>query len=155
MAQSSERAVSDAVQPPAGGPRNRPRASHACQRCRAKKAKCDQNQPCSNCVRCSSACVFIPGNRGMRNTRYRLSSQGQHVRHPGPSPLPVGATTPPQNNASRLSMPALSERDSVRNGSSSPHDHASGQSGNVNPISTKPSIVLNYLSRLHSADDPR
>ncbi|ENH74716.1 Activator of stress proteins 1 [Fusarium oxysporum f. sp. cubense race 1] len=29
--------------------RNLPRASHACQRCRAKKAKCDQQQPCANC----------------------------------------------------------------------------------------------------------
>jgi hypothetical protein len=163
LAQSSEPAVSDVAQaqaqPPAG-PRNRPRASHACQRCRAKKAKCDQNQPCSNCVRYSSACVFTPGNRGGRrrdtnSTRDQSSNQGHPTRHPDPTPLPVDATTVPQN-ASRLSVSALSERDSIGTRSSSPpRDHASGQSGNVHPISTEPSTLLNCISRLHPANDPR
>jgi hypothetical protein len=155
MAQSSERAVSDATQ----GPRNRPRASHACQRCRARKAKCDQSQPCSNCVRYSSACVFTPGNRGggRRNTnaRNQTSSQGpeQRTRQPDHSPLSLGTNNSLPQNASRPSVSALSERDSVANRSSSPHDHASGQSGNADHNSIKSPTVLNYISRLHQAND--
>jgi hypothetical protein len=171
MAQSNESAVPDVTQgqPPAG-PRNRPRASHACQRCRAKKAKCDQSQPCSNCVRYSSACVFTPGNRGgsRRNTSTRDKSfnQDQHARHSDPtqasqlSDVPVGASRaaalPQDKDTSRPSMSVLSEPDPVGDRASPPRDHASCQSGNLDPtVSTKPPTVLNYVCRLHPADDPR
>ncbi|EUC41784.1 hypothetical protein COCMIDRAFT_60969, partial [Bipolaris oryzae ATCC 44560] len=40
------------------GSRNCPRVSHACQRCRAKKAKCDQQQPCLNCVKHAAHCEY-------------------------------------------------------------------------------------------------
>ena len=157
MAQSNGHSVSDTAQHPAG-PRNRPRASHACQRCRAKKAKCDQSQPCSNCVRYSSACVFTPGNRGggrrSTNTRDESSSQvqgqGQYTRRPDSTPLSVGANTslPQDTSASRPFMSATTERDSVADGSSSPRDHASGQSGNADFISTRLE-VLTHPFRLH------
>ena len=147
MAQSSESAVPGSTQgqPPAG-PRNRPRASHACQRCRAKKAKCDQSQPCSNCVRYSSSCVFTPGNRGgsRRNTstRDKSSDQDHHVRHPDstraspPSDVTVAASRAaafPQDK--NTSGPSISTLDSVEDRVSPPHDHASGQSGNLDPMS--------------------
>jgi len=38
--------------------RNLPRASHACQSCRLKKARCDQRTPCSNCVNHSFVCIY-------------------------------------------------------------------------------------------------
>ncbi|KAI5274823.1 hypothetical protein E4T47_02153, partial [Aureobasidium subglaciale] len=47
------------------GPRNLPRASHACQRCRTKKGRCNQQRPCSTCVRANSACIY--GERRKRN----------------------------------------------------------------------------------------
>jgi hypothetical protein len=48
------------------GRRNLPRASHACQWCRAKKAKCNQQQPCSNCVKHSIDCEYSIRRRGGR-----------------------------------------------------------------------------------------
>jgi len=53
--------------------RNLPRASHACQWCRVKKAKCDQCQPCAHCVKHSVACVY--GIR--RNRKSREQSQSR------------------------------------------------------------------------------
>ncbi|KAF4447809.1 Activator of stress proteins 1 [Fusarium austroafricanum] len=49
--------------------RNLPRASHACQRCRAKKEKCDQQQPCANCVKHEWHCVY-----GLRRKNARASN---------------------------------------------------------------------------------
>jgi hypothetical protein len=136
-----------AMEPPAG-PRNRPRASHACQRCRAKKAKCDQSQPCSNCVRYSSTCIFTPGNRGgsRRNTstRDKSSNQDQHPDNTQASSLPnvtVGtsrtAELPRDENVSR---PSMSAPDAVEDRASPPRDHASGQSGILDPMSP-PSLL--------------
>lgn len=58
------------------GPRNLPRASHACERCRSKKAKCDQRQPCSRCVRHAAQCYYGTSKRGLR------TRQPRHVQHP-------------------------------------------------------------------------
>lgn len=40
------------------GPRNLPRASHACQRCREKKGRCNQQQPCLSCIRVDAVCIY-------------------------------------------------------------------------------------------------
>jgi hypothetical protein len=123
------------MEPPAG-PRNRPRASHACQRCRAKKAKCDQSQPCSNCVRYSSACVFTPGNRGGSRRNTRNPTQASPL-----SDVAVGASRvaalPRDKDAFR---PSMSAPDPVEDRASPPRDHASGQSGNLDPMSP-PSLL--------------
>jgi hypothetical protein len=51
--------------------RNLPRASHACQWCRAKKAKCNQQQPCSNCVKHSIDCEYgIRRRAGRKKSNY-------------------------------------------------------------------------------------
>lgn len=44
--------------PRISGPRNLPRASHACQSCRMKKARCDQRQPCTYCVKHFLTCIY-------------------------------------------------------------------------------------------------
>jgi hypothetical protein len=70
--------------------RNLPRASHACQRCRAKKAKCDQQQPCASCVKHSCDCVYGIRRRNgkSRNSRARspdrreLVDRHDHIRSP-------------------------------------------------------------------------
>ena len=49
------------------GRRNLPRASHACQRCRAKKGKCNQQQPCSNCIKYATSCVYGIRRKNGRN----------------------------------------------------------------------------------------
>ncbi|KAF2659393.1 hypothetical protein K491DRAFT_591111 [Lophiostoma macrostomum CBS 122681] len=49
--------------------RNLPRASHACERCRTKKAKCDQRQPCANCISHAEQCVY-----GLRRRNGRLKN---------------------------------------------------------------------------------
>ncbi|KAL6806180.1 hypothetical protein J3E68DRAFT_390550 [Trichoderma sp. SZMC 28012] len=56
--------------------RNLPRASHACQRCRAKKAKCDQQQPCANCVKHFHQCTYGLRRRTDRNRDSSLLSPG-------------------------------------------------------------------------------
>ena len=61
------------------GPRNLPRASLACERCRAKKAKCDQRQPCSQCVRYAAQCRYGVSKRGLRPRRPPQPPQGQQI----------------------------------------------------------------------------
>lgn len=51
------------------GPRNLPRASHACQRCRIKKGRCNQQQPCSSCVRASASCFYGEERRKRRKRK--------------------------------------------------------------------------------------
>lgn len=54
--------------------RNLPRASHACQRCRAKKAKCDQRQPCANCIKHSHDCMYGIRKRNGQDRSSRVRS---------------------------------------------------------------------------------
>ncbi|KAG5769323.1 hypothetical protein H9Q72_003417 [Fusarium xylarioides] len=65
--------------------RNLPRASHACQRCRAKKAKCDQQQPCANCVRHEWDCVYGLRRKNARPSTVSVLNDVQ--RNTPPSPL--------------------------------------------------------------------
>jgi hypothetical protein len=65
--------------------RNLPRASHACQRCRLKKAKCDQRQPCGNCTKHVQECTY--GLR-RRNTREKSIHNTRSVQAGLSSPLP-------------------------------------------------------------------
>lgn len=55
--------------------RNLPRASHACQRCRAKKARCDQRQPCANCTKYIQECTYGPRRRNGPDRRAANSRQ--------------------------------------------------------------------------------
>lgn len=59
--------------------RNLPRASHACQRCRVKKAKCDQRQPCANCVKHFHECTYGLRRRNGHNRNNRVPSSGREV----------------------------------------------------------------------------
>jgi hypothetical protein len=53
--------------------RKRPRAARACESCRAKKYKCDEDYPCAQCRKLKSNCVY-PGaehlRRDLRATSY-------------------------------------------------------------------------------------
>ena len=49
-----------------------PRASHACQTCRLKKARCDQQTPCSFCQKHSVNCVY-----SLRRNSQSLSRQSR------------------------------------------------------------------------------
>ncbi|KAH6643238.1 putative C6 transcription factor [Boeremia exigua] len=64
-----------------GGRRSLPRVSHACQRCRAKKAKCDQKQPCLACIKRSVTCEYGIRRRGGRRKQQPLRDTVE-----GPSP---------------------------------------------------------------------
>ncbi|KAI5208356.1 hypothetical protein E4T38_02928 [Aureobasidium subglaciale] len=61
------------------GPRNLPRASHACQRCRTKKGRCNQQRPCSTCVRTNSACIY--GERRKTNKNRDDRSNDDTLQH--------------------------------------------------------------------------
>ncbi|KAF4340676.1 activator of stress s 1 [Fusarium beomiforme] len=69
--------------------RSLPRASHACQRCRAKKAKCDQQQPCANCVKHECDCVYGLRRKNARATNVAVVS---HAHQSTPSPLSSSRT---------------------------------------------------------------
>jgi hypothetical protein len=66
--------------------RNLPRVSHACQRCRAKKAKCDQQQPCLNCVKHAVDCEY--GIR-KRSGRKKQQTHDEIARTPNARPNPA------------------------------------------------------------------
>jgi hypothetical protein len=66
-----EQSMHHAANSNSSGRRNLPRASHACQWCRAKKAKCNQQQPCSNCVKHSIDCEYsIRRRAGRKKSSY-------------------------------------------------------------------------------------
>src|SRR5690242_7114595 len=69
--------------------RNLPRVSHACQRCRAKKAKCNQQQPCLSCIKHSADCEY-----GVRRRGGRKKEQPLRNITGGQSPLLHAAFTP-------------------------------------------------------------
>lgn len=71
---ASSRPGMDEPNPPLPGPRNLPRASHACQRCRAKKARCDQRQPCANCIKHLEECTYGLRRRNNRSRHSRVPS---------------------------------------------------------------------------------
>jgi hypothetical protein len=65
-----------------GSRRNLPRASHACQQCRAKKGKCDQQQPCSRCVRHAVTCVYGLKRKNGRGAEHREESLPSRLQIP-------------------------------------------------------------------------
>ena len=67
--------------------RNLPRASHACQRCRVKKAKCDQQQPCSNCTKHAQTCTYELRRRNIREKTLHNTRSA-----------PAGLSSPPSSS---------------------------------------------------------
>lgn len=57
------------------GRRNLPRASHACEWCRTKKVRCNQQQPCSNCIKHSIHCEYGSQRRSGRKEILRIQSK--------------------------------------------------------------------------------
>ncbi|KAI9374232.1 fungal-specific transcription factor domain-containing protein [Aspergillus egyptiacus] len=55
---------------PAEGPRvKRPRAAQACERCRAKKYKCDELYPCAHCKKSQIKCIYQGNHRQLESDR--------------------------------------------------------------------------------------
>lgn len=99
--------------------RNLPRASHACERCRVKKAKCDQRQPCSNCVKHFQECIYgLPRQSGRNRdsaapgldpreadrTQLRFPTLPT-TRDGGDPPLLPRKTSEPSRGSDRSGMP--------------------------------------------------
>jgi hypothetical protein len=85
--------------------RNLPRASHACQWCRAKKAKCNQQQPCSNCVKHSIDCEYgIRRRAGRKKSNYTQErAYRESSEREGALPSPISTIT--GHNRPNDSMP--------------------------------------------------
>jgi len=66
---SKRKGRGDRGQSPEG---RRKRASHACELCRVKKVKCDEQRPCSNCVRTSNL-----------TSRWLMLGQNLECQYPG------------------------------------------------------------------------
>jgi hypothetical protein len=78
--------------------RNLPRASHACQLCRLKKARCDQRQPCANCVKHSFKCIYT-AKRGSGTTQNTGTPRA--ARHENSSMRGKSLLAPMGNSATR------------------------------------------------------
>ncbi|KAH8179350.1 fungal specific transcription factor domain-containing protein [Sarocladium implicatum] len=96
--------------------RNLPRSSHACQRCRLKKAKCDQQQPCSNCIKYAQDCTYAPRRRTISDRRTRNSTASAH-------PVPASSSLP--SPWSGHSEPVQRVRQETRQETPSPSDRLS------------------------------
>lgn len=112
----SEQELSHAANPTPIRRRNHPRVNHACQRCRTKKAKCDQQRPCLTCVKHTADCEY--GIRKRSGRKKQLAYQSN-------------AETP----GARLT-PGFSTRSNIRSDESElrehPHDTAlSGTHSNI------------------------
>ncbi|PVI03964.1 putative C6 transcription factor [Periconia macrospinosa] len=84
-----EQSLSHAANLTPRGRRNHPRVSHACQRCRAKKAKCDQQQPCSTCVKHAADCEYGIRRRSGRKKQQPYQNQSNdQAETPGARPSP-------------------------------------------------------------------
>ena len=57
-----------------------PRASQACTMCRLKKAKCDQQTPCSFCQKHSFNCMYSGRKDGPQSTRYSTDDKVRKAR---------------------------------------------------------------------------
>lgn len=55
------------------------RAARACERCRAKKYKCDESFPCRKCVSKLAECTIRPENMILKLMRQRLESKVECV----------------------------------------------------------------------------
>ncbi|KAH9451699.1 hypothetical protein Pst134EA_025643 [Puccinia striiformis f. sp. tritici] len=78
----SERLLFPPVQPkPSLGEKKRKRATNACLRCRLKKQRCDGlSQPCGNCAKSSSECVFPDEIMGEKFLRQHIANLEARVR---------------------------------------------------------------------------
>jgi hypothetical protein len=111
------------------GPRNLPRASHACQRCRIKKGRCNQQQPCSSCVRASASCFYGEERRKRRKRKgdqpegsleqddSRLQATPQSGISPDTGSISArDVTENAPSGVPRMNMTAEVSMDSVRSG---------------------------------------
>lgn len=53
--------------------------SFSCLTCRQRKIRCDRHSPCSNCVKATRQCSFIPPVRGKR-TRTKAPKEGLQAK---------------------------------------------------------------------------
>ncbi|RDL34315.1 uncharacterized protein BP5553_07443 [Venustampulla echinocandica] len=53
--------------------------SYSCLTCRQRKIKCDRHNPCSNCIKATWQCSFIPPVRGKRK-RTKPPKEGLHAK---------------------------------------------------------------------------
>jgi hypothetical protein len=51
----------------------------ACITCRRRKVKCDQNAPCSNCVRNAIKCEIVPRKRSVRRPKTIADKEKQEL----------------------------------------------------------------------------
>lgn len=130
--------------------RHFPRASHACQRCREKKARCNQQQPCSNCVKHACDCVYGARRKNATTGVNRVSSRDEpsNVRHHYRHPAPVEAGHDQQARLPESASNASADVDLTPSQS-----HGSAHSGTTEPASTENSAILIDRLRLHRTNN--
>lgn len=122
MVQGPEQELSHTANTTPRRRRDHPRVNHACQRCRAKKAKCDQQQPCLTCVKHAAHCEYGIRKRSGRKKQRACQS---------------GAETP----GARLSL-GFTTRSNIRSDESElrEHPHETTLSG------TQHNLLLQFLA---------
>lgn len=130
--------------------RNLPRASHACQWCRKKKAKCDQRQPCSNCIKHSNNCVYGVKRKNARRRTSPTESQGlietSETQFVPPTPPRLGDDH--SGAQPRISRSSVNETNDDNFPSQDIHEPT--RSGKAESFSSAESASLANLSSLHA-----
>lgn len=104
----------------------RKRLSHACSRCRAKKIRCDEQEPkCTNCVRANVSCVTY-------DPRTLASAQRREAqRQPAASPT-----------ASNYARPASSDWNDAAHSTTSPQDSLNIHASEPSPAESSPLLPV-------------
>lgn len=104
--QGSRDLASETPNPTTLGRRNLPRASHACEWCRTKKVRCDQQQPCVNCIKHSIHCEYGTQRRSGRKELHRIQSKARERSLGGDEQSsPIVTTQPGQDAPPRTQAP--------------------------------------------------
>ncbi|GAC71199.1 hypothetical protein PANT_1d00044 [Moesziomyces antarcticus T-34] len=135
------------------------RASKACQACRARKTRCDAQQPkCSYCRKHDIDCHYVAGDlRKQRPSKRRRSSpQPDHARDdsdPPPPPSPPAHRLPPRERVEHVDHTEQQSRAAVRNDWSH-HSHAHLPHAS-SAASYAPSMDAPYAASSHPASSTR
>ncbi|KAL4900889.1 hypothetical protein BDW74DRAFT_170466 [Aspergillus multicolor] len=133
----------------------RVRVTRACDRCKRRKIKCNNSQPCQFCIRAKARCTFDASYA--RGRKFLIPSAYNNAGGGLPSPrqgqgysniLPSPITPQPCNHISRIEQRNQPSNESSRN---SPEPSSTDQQGHYIGPASGVSFLLRVQKRLHDA----
>lgn len=82
----------------------RPRINHACDKCREKKTRCDENKPCEACAKRKSECIYSDGPAPVQHSKVKTKVKAESGGPSSSKPLAdKSAGNAPADNALKAS----------------------------------------------------